>query len=144
MNPISARRDFLQSAGFFTLGALGISGVDLMAETLPVKRTGGSHLKTSLNAYSFLELLNANAKDSSQGVDLFQICDFCATHDFDAVDLTGYFFPGYPNAPDDNYIIRLKRHAFNLGLGISGTGVRNDFTNADKTVRERILMPTLR
>ena len=30
---------------------------------------------------------------------------------------------------------RLKRHAFDLGLGISGTGVRNDFTAADKAVR---------
>jgi sugar phosphate isomerase/epimerase len=101
----------------------------------PIKRTGGSHLKTSLNAYSFLELLNANAKDASKGLDLFQVCDFCAKHDFDAVDLTGYFFPGYPKAPDDKYIIALKRHAFDLGLGISGTGVRNDFTTADQAVR---------
>jgi sugar phosphate isomerase/epimerase len=92
-------------------------------------------LKTSLNAYSFLELLNANAKDSAQGVDLFKICDFCAEQGFDAVDLTGYFFPGYPGVPTDDYIIRLKRHAFNLGLAISGTGVRNEFTTADAAVR---------
>ncbi len=136
MQPISTRRNFLQSASFLTLGAAGVSSSDLMAEFSPIQRVGGSHLKTSLNAYSFLDLLNANAKDSSQGVDLFQICDFCAKQNFDAVDLTGYFFPGYPNAPEDSYIVRLKRHAFNLGLGISGTGVRNDFTNADKAVRE--------
>ncbi len=101
----------------------------------PIKRPGGPHLRTSLNAYSFLELLNANAKDAGQGVDLFQVCDFCAKHDFDAVDLTGYFFPGYPEAPEDSYLIKLKRHAFDLGLDISGTGVRNDFTTADKAVR---------
>ena len=69
-------------------------------------------------------------------MDLFQACDFCAKCDFDAVDLTGYFFPGYPNAPDDKYIIALKRHAFDLGLAISGTGVRNDFTTSNKVVRE--------
>ena len=43
--------------------------------------------------------------------------------------------PAIPKAPDDSYIIRLKRHAFDLGLDISGTGVRNDFTAADKAVR---------
>ena len=67
---------------------------------------------------------------------MFQVCDFCAKCNFDAVDVTSYFFPGYPNAPDDKFIIALKRHAFDLGLAISGTGVRNDFTTADKAVRE--------
>ena len=68
-------------------------------------------------------------------MDLFQVCDFCAEQGFDAVDLTGYFFPGYPKAPDDRYLVRLKRHAFDLGIAISGTGVRNDFTAADEEVR---------
>lgn len=101
----------------------------------PIKRVGGARLKLAVNAYSFLELLTANAKDASQGIDLFGVCDFCAKHGCDAVDLTGYFFPGYPTAPDDRYLIRLKRHAFDRGLAISGTGVRNDFTTADKSVR---------
>ena len=92
-------------------------------------------MKPSLNAFSFLELLNANAKDPSKGVDLFQVCDFCAQANFDAVDVTGYFFPGYPKAPDDHYLFRVKRHAFDLGLAFSGTGVRNDFTTADKAGR---------
>lgn len=113
--------------------SLGLPGNLAAAES--GHRPNGPRLKTSLNAYSFLELLNANSKNSSQGVDLFKVCDFCAQHGFDAVDVTGYFFPGYPAAPDDNYIIKLKRHAFNLGLGISGTGVRNDFTTADSAVR---------
>ena len=98
-------------------------------------RHSGPHLRTSLNAYSFSDLLNANAKDATKGLDLFQVCDFAAKVGFDAVDLTGYFFTGYPNAPEDSYLIRIKRHAFNLGLDISGTGVRNDFTAADPAVR---------
>ncbi len=100
-----------------------------------IKRAGGSHLRISLNAFSFDKMLRANAKDSSQGVDLFQVCDFCAKLNIDAVDLTGYYFPGYPDAPKDDYIFRLKRHAFDLGLEISGTGVRNDFVVDDESVR---------
>ncbi len=125
-----SRRTFLKHAALLPFAA------SANADFAPIKRSGGAHLRTSLNAYSFLEQLNANAKDASQGVDLFGVCDFCAKHDFDAVDLTGYFFPGYPKAPADDYLIKLKRHAFNLGLGISGTGVRNDFTTANKAVRD--------
>lgn len=132
MNFFTSRRTFLKQAALVPLVA---SAGFASAAIGPIQRTGGAHLKTSLNAYSFLELLNANAKDASKGVDLFQVCDFCARHDFDGVDLTGYFFPGYPQAPDDRYLFKLKRHAFDRGLGISGTGVRNDFTTADKSVR---------
>ena len=133
MNPIPSRRKFLRSAALIPLAVA--TGLPCSAAFEAPKRTGGPHLKTSLNVYSFLELLNANIKDPSQGIDLFGLCDFCATHNFDAVDVTGYFFPGYPGVPDDKYIISLKRHAFDLGLGISGTGVRNDFTAADKSIR---------
>jgi sugar phosphate isomerase/epimerase len=134
MKTQSTRRRFFKAAALLPLAAsAGFPSASAAFD--PVKRVGGSHLKTSLNAYSFLELLNANIKDKSQGVDLFQVCDFCAKCDFDAVDLTGYFFPGYPKAAEHSYIMALKRHAFDLGLGISGTGVRNDFTTADKSVR---------
>lgn len=123
------RRHFLASSALLPLAA----GSAFAAPYAPIPRHSGPHLRTSLNAYSFLEQLNA--KDSSKGIDLFGVCDFCARVGFDAVDLTGYFFPGYPKAPDDAYLFRLKRHAFNLGLDISGTGVRNDFTAADPAVR---------
>ena len=134
MTSPSTRRTFLRHAALLPLAAAGGLPAALAAYT-PIPRHGGAHLRTSLNAYSFLELLNARAKDATKGLDLFGVCDFCAKVGFDAVDLTGYFFPGYPQAPDDAYVIRLKRHAFNLGLAISGTGVRNDFTTADPAVR---------
>ncbi len=102
----------------------------------PIKRVGGAYPRPALNAYSFLDLLRANAKDASAGIDLFGVCDFCAEHNIDGVDLTGYFFPGYPQAPEDAYLSRLKRHAQHLGLHIIGTGVRNDFTTADRAVRD--------
>ncbi|HXI71901.1 MAG TPA: TIM barrel protein [Verrucomicrobiae bacterium] len=135
MNSLPNRRSFLKHAAWLPLAAAGFPLASASAAIAPIQRVGGSHLKTSLNAYSFLDLLNANLKDASQGVDLFQVCDFCAKVNFDAVDVTGYFFPGYPQAPDDSYIFKLKRHAFDLGLAISGTGVRNDFTAADKAIR---------
>ena len=56
---------------------------------------------------------------------------------FDGVDITGYYFKGYPLAPSDEYIYRIKRRAFGLGVEISGTGIRNDFTIADKNKRQQ-------
>ncbi|MCX6952866.1 MAG: sugar phosphate isomerase/epimerase [Verrucomicrobia bacterium] len=134
MNTPISRRHFLTTSALLPFAvSAGLAPAD--AAYAPVPRHSGSHLRTSLNAYSFSDLLTANAKDSAKGLDLFQVCDFAAKVGFDAVDLTGYFFPGYPQAPDAAYLIRLKRHAFNLGLDISGTGVRNDFTAADPATR---------
>jgi len=138
MNPIISRRHFIGTAAavpFGVAGALALAGPVNLPAAGPAVRPRPALLKTGLNVYSFLELLNAHAKDPGQGVDLFKVCDFCAEHGFDGVDVTGYFFPGYPGVPDDGYLIRLKRHVFNLGLCFSGTGVRNDFTAADPRVR---------
>ena len=102
MNSHPTRRSFLKHAALLPFAAAaGLPLGTATAAVTPIKRIGGAHLKPSLNAYSFLDLLNANAKDRSQGVDLFQVCDFCAKTDFEAVDVTGYFFPGYPKVPDD-------------------------------------------
>src|SRR5687767_14296138 len=134
--PLSRRR-FLASPAALSAGVA--AGVTLEWPTAlsaaEPRARAATRLKPSLNAFSFVEALNENAKDPSKGLDLFKVCDFCARHGFDGVDVTGYFFPGYPAAPTDAYIMKLKRHAFSLGLGLSGTGVRNDFTTADRAVR---------
>ena len=130
------RRNFIKIASAVSLASFYGLLPSLHAETLPVKRVGGPFLKTSLNAYSFDALLKANLKDSTKGLDLFSLCEFAAQNGFSAVDLTGYYFPDYPNAPSDAYINKLKKHLHTLGLNVSGTGVRNDFTSADKKVRE--------
>jgi sugar phosphate isomerase/epimerase len=127
------RRDFL--AGSAALLPLALAPAALAAGPAPIRRAGGAFLKTSLNAYSFSDLLLANQKDPRQGLDLFRLCDYCAEQGFEAIDPTGYFFRGYPAAPDDAYLYAFKRHAFDRGLAISGTGVRNDFTAADPAVR---------
>ena len=93
-------------------------------EILPAK------LKTSLNAYSF------NRPLSDGAMDLDSLIEYCAGEGFDAVDITAYYFPGYPAVPSDEYLYHVKQKAFLLGLEISGTGVRNDFTDPDAGKRE--------
>ncbi len=106
------------------------------AEIAPIPRAGkGAFLKTSVNAYSFTKLLNAKIKHHELGMDLYDVVDFCADHNIDGFDATGYFFPDFPTRPTDEYINDLKLKAFESGVGISGSGVRNNFTVADKDRR---------
>jgi sugar phosphate isomerase/epimerase len=117
--------------------AAGFSGslpATLLARE-PIPRVGGASLKISLNAYSFSKLLNDRIRKRGPGTSLMELLDFCAKYNFDGIDPTGYFFPTYPEVPPDDYVNNFKRKAFELGIGISGTGVRNNFTTSDKTVR---------
>lgn len=93
-------------------------------------REGRKNLKTSLNAYSF----NRPLSDGTMSMD--ELLEFCSETGFEAVDITAYYFPGYPEVPSDEYLYNVKRKAFRLGLEISGTGVRNDFTHTDRAKRE--------
>ncbi|MCK4921907.1 MAG: sugar phosphate isomerase/epimerase [Bacteroidales bacterium] len=95
------------------------------------QQTPGLRNKIALNAYSF----NIPLRDGS--MDLFDMLDYCSELGFDGVDLTGYYFPGYPEAPSDEYIYSIKKRAFELGLDICGTGLRNDFCLADAELREK-------
>src|SRR5215813_4804695 len=122
-NPAISRRDFVKIAG----AAIAAGGFLQAA-------TKGS-LKTSLNAYSFNKMLNDNIRKRGPGITLLEVCEFAAKCKFDGFDPTAYFIPGYPELPTDAYIASLKQRAADLGLGISGTGVRNNFTTADKSVR---------
>ena len=110
---------------------LAVSGISPFSSTLASTTKKHSHkFKLSLNVYSFNNPLRAGE------IDLFDILDFCAEYNFDAIDPTGYYFPGYPEVPSDPYINEFKRKAFLLGLDISGTGVRNDFANPDESSRK--------
>ncbi|HWA99192.1 MAG TPA: sugar phosphate isomerase/epimerase family protein [Pirellulales bacterium] len=101
----------------------------------PIVRAGPPRIKAALNAYSFSKLLNDAAKGRDSAMTLMKLIDFCALHGFDGLDATGYFFPGYPAAPADDYVNEFKRRAFESGIDISGTGVRNHLTTADREVR---------
>jgi sugar phosphate isomerase/epimerase len=89
----------------------------------------GYKLKLSCNLYSFNEPLRKGE------MSLKEVIRFCSDIGFDAVDPTGYYFPGYPDVPPDNYVYDIKQKAFLQGLDISGTGVRTDFSNPDASKR---------
>jgi sugar phosphate isomerase/epimerase len=126
------RREFLKSL----LALPAIAALNMMPTTLrsgaqeKVPRKGGPKLKIGLNAYSF------NAPLLAGEMSLDELLEFCAEQNLEAVDLTGYYFKGYPSPPTDDVIFHVKRRAFLLGLDISGTGVRNDFTYSEEKKRK--------
>ena len=121
----TTRRRFLGAAVALPLPvALPSSATASVVPGLPAR------IKTSCNLYSFNEPLTKGA------MTLEQVIEFCAEIGFDAVDPTGYYFKGYPTVPSDPVIHRIKHLAFSLGLGISGTGVRNDFAVPDREQRD--------
>jgi sugar phosphate isomerase/epimerase len=143
MEECNSRREFLKRAALAPLGvAMGsLCALDAGAAESPVRggrKAGGSRskIKLSLNAWSYYVPLNKHLAGQSGGMSLFDMLEECARLDFDAVDPTGYFFPGYPAVPERKFINQFKRRAFQLGLDISGTGIRNDFARPDKTKRE--------
>ena len=68
-----------------------------------IKRRSATRLKLGLNAYSFSRPLRAGE------MTIDDVVDFCAEHEIDGVDMTGYYFPGYPEAPGDEIIYNLKK-----------------------------------
>ena len=93
-------------------------------------------LVASLNAYSFSDLLSAkDARDKQQLYTLFNLLDWCADKKIKALDPTAYFFPTYPAVPSDDYLKRFKDRAAELGIILTGTGIRNNFASADPKVR---------
>lgn len=122
--PLLHRRDFLSSL-------IGIPVAFNSISSFKQFQKSSQRLKSSLNAFSFNEPL----MDGSMSV--FDLIEYCAATGFEGVDITGYYLKGYPAIPDSDYLLKVKRTAFAAGLEISGTGVRNDFTIADKSKREK-------
>jgi len=119
------RRSFLKLATLPVFAPL----VSLQSGSASPIQRKCSNLKLSLNAFSF------NNPLSKGEMTIEEMIDFCAEVGFAAVDITAYYFPGYPEVPSDEYLFHIKQYAFLKGLDISGTGIRNDFTNPDKAKR---------
>jgi sugar phosphate isomerase/epimerase len=118
------RRTFLTRPGL-------VAAASLAPAAAKVTRQPGVKLKLGLNAYSFDKPLRDGKMTLSDAV------QFCAQNGVDALDATGYYFPGYPAVPPDDYIYDLKRTGFVNGVAISGTGVRNDFAVANAAARKK-------
>ncbi|HEY1339675.1 MAG TPA: TIM barrel protein, partial [Bryobacteraceae bacterium] len=123
------RRGFLMRSVALAASAMAAGRGNAFAAG-EVKRRPGTRIRIGLNSYSFDKPLRDGR------MTLADVIDYCAAHDIDGVDLTGYYFPGYPKVPSDEYIYDLKRKAYVNGVSISGTGVRNDFTLPDAAARK--------
>jgi len=125
MHSLNRRAFLVTSAALAAAAAL-----PAFAAAEPVVRDPGVKLKLGLNAFSFDGPLRKGT------MTLIDAVHFCARNRVDGLDATGYYFPGYPQAPTDEFIFNLKRTAFVNGVAISGTGVRNDFAAADAAARQ--------
>ena len=127
------RRNFVKSMLATPLAITGAIAAD-SSFGQPLQSAKQSSLKVSLNAYSF------NAPLTSGAMSINDMLVFCAEKGFLAVDITAYYFPGYPAVPPDDFLYEVKRKAFRLGVEISGTGVRNDFTEPDANKRKESVL----
>lgn len=116
---LSNRRSFLKT---LTLGGLALPNGLMPGSQNPL-------LKLSCNLYSFNNPLRKGE------MTLEDVLEFCSDLGFEAVDPTGYYFPGYPSVPSDHYVYHIKKTAFRMGMDISGTGIRTDFSVSDPAKR---------
>jgi sugar phosphate isomerase/epimerase len=120
------RRNIIRS---LVISPLLIGTSNLIARPI-IEPLAKNRLQYSINAYSFNALLRSGE------MTFFDMMEFAANIGLDAVDLTGYYFPSYPEVPTDRELFRLKRKALELGLNIPWTGIRNDFVNPDAVARK--------
>ena len=125
------RRNFLTA-----LPAISLARAVPFSEDITTKK--GIRFRLSLNAYSFNDML------MKKKISKAEILEFCANTGFDAVDMTGYYFSSYPETPSDAEIFDFKRKAHALGIEISGTGVRNEFSYSDSNALAKEIDTVLR
>lgn len=124
------RRRFLQQT---SLGAFALATGALLPHATaiePIARHSGPKFKFSLAAYSYREFLLGKKEPK---LTLFDFVDDCAKFGCEGTELTSYYFP--EPLPED-YLARLKTHAFRLGLDITGTAVGNDFCHPAGPARD--------
>jgi sugar phosphate isomerase/epimerase len=114
----NSRRRFLASGAAMAAGALTrpAFAVD------PVKRVGGPRLKLGLAAYSLRDHLTGKTQPA---MTMLEFVEQSARWQVDGVEPTSYYFP---EEITPEYLGRLKRLCYVLGLGIIGVPIRNTFT----------------
>jgi len=123
------RRQFLHMTSVLPLAGTAVTFGK--QENPPQEDINRIPISLCLNAYSFNSLLRSGEMSLEQ---LFQ---FTKDTGFQGVDLTAYYIPGYPDVPADEVLYKIKRMAFRMGLALTGTGVRNNFTLADPERRKQ-------
>ncbi len=135
MNTIT-RRNFLKAAA----ASAAIPALAAHAAP-PIKRKGDPNLRLSLAAYSFRKFFKHSNRgkpsidpSDPNAIDMFDFIDFCADHRCDGTELTSYFFP---KDVDNDYLLKIRRHAYLRGIPISGTAVGNNFALPKGEARDR-------
>jgi sugar phosphate isomerase/epimerase len=131
------RRQFLQAVAATGLGLQASLSARPARAIDPIGRTRPSHLKLSIAAYSYRQLLTGNTPRMT----LFDFANLAADMGLDAIEPTSYYFP--PDV-DAAYLHRLRQHAFRLGLDISGTAIGNNFALPPGPARDEQLDLTRR
>jgi sugar phosphate isomerase/epimerase len=127
---MQTRRSFLRFSALAAAAAPAALAIE------PFKRPGAPRLRLSLAGYSFRDsFVHGNRKSTSGGkqIDLIQFIDYCAEQGCEGAELTSYYFPPDVN---DEYLLKLRRHAFLRGIDISGTAVGNNFAIAKGEKRD--------
>jgi sugar phosphate isomerase/epimerase len=118
------RRNFLHTSSGLALAGAGLLSPPGALAVEPIKRSGKPRVQLSLAAYSFRQFFTH--KDPAKRITLEDFVDFCADQGCAGTELTSYYFPeGFGT----DYLIKLKRHAFLRGVGISGSAVGNNFAH---------------
>ena len=123
------RRQFLYMTSAFPWAKTALAAG--AHEDLTQKDSDRIPISLCLNAYSFNNML----RDGEMSLE--QLFRFAEDTGFQGVDLTAYYIEGYPDVPADEVLYNIKRMAFRLGLALTGTGVRNNFTLADPEQRKQ-------
>src|SRR6516164_7713654 len=128
------RRSFMGRAA---VGAVGISagnafGKDGKANDQTKKKTRRNRIGVS--TYSFWQFRRADLRDIEKCIDL------AAQMDFDGVEILHKQMENEAN----DYLQRLKRRAFLLGLDLYGFSTHQTFLSPDKQVRQKNIDHTIR
>jgi sugar phosphate isomerase/epimerase len=119
-----------RSFGALAAGSAAALFAPAMSAQQPIRKEGKARMKLSLAAYGFRDYFKdasherQNAAPPEKQIDLPRFIDYCAEHDC-AAELTSYYFPANV---DDEFLLKIKRHAFLRGVELSGTAVGNTFT----------------
>jgi sugar phosphate isomerase/epimerase len=122
MKSLQSRRSFFKTSAQAGLALSSFGFLNNATAVEPIKRVGKPRFLLTVAAYSFRDYLNH--KDPAKKIDLFDFIDFCADQGCDGAELTSYYFP---KPVTDEYLLKVRRHAFLRGVAVSGTAVGNNF-----------------
>ncbi|MGW2770445.1 sugar phosphate isomerase/epimerase family protein [Streptomyces sp. NPDC001275] len=112
------------------------------------RRYNASAYPVSMSLYCFNQNINSWIKGrsgkSAPPITTADAITWAKNLGCDQVDITAYFIPGYdthtmpirPISEIVSFAAGLRDHCDNLGIGVSGTGVFNDFADPDASRRE--------